>query len=835
MVSNNSLFKYTQIITFIIVLSSCSGGGGGSMQNPVSNTNSPPTTGPTYEELKAQYESNYEYQQQYGLGLIKASSAYAKGATGKNVIIGITDSGLDDNHVEIDKSRLDPRSALSYSNYTPSTSQKRHGTAVASIAAGTLSENSDTFMHGVAFDANIFFVAIELAEPDDTYEPVDLGDGPGGDPDPNYEPVDNFFEYIFELHTSRQIDVVNNSYGYSGSILDYSEQVIRNAFSKSIAAIAQSNTLPQDKTIFVWAAGNAGGYADDTLLDENGNVQCNQDYAGGSGVNFCSPEIFPGMTYYIPEIQGHSIAVVSVDENGVISDFSNRCGIASAFCIAAPGEGITIAYSTSSDDLGIFEPDAGEDNYACVSDNSCFAVGGGTSFAAPFVSGAIAVLIEYFEGQLGSTEIVERLFLTANDQGIYSNSQIYGQGLIDLEAATNPVGTMTVATARSIFGEMAPLFSTGLNAFNPALGNSIINGLQSKSLIAFDELGSPFRIPVASLIASPGINSQRLDSLGAFGNPKTETYNEDGLIYEYIQRAPINDINHFSNSYLSSFSELNQTINIIDPNTGSFISYGKNDNKHYSTKNYFNSSNIFENPYLDFTKHGILISQNLKLNTFDLTWVASIGQPEVTLEEIFLDRSMNSQLSFILSGSLLPDIQLGWLNEKDSVVGLSSSGAFNFSKNTDSYFLGIHKSFDFDKSSLSFTGYRSYVDDNTFKNSLINGMDDIETSFYKASFYVQDIFSNTDLELEHVRPLFISRGKLNIDLPVYRDRYLNLYTEDLSLQLAADQHEIVTSIKLKWNAPRGLINLRLDSVENSSYRGMVKDYLNLSLGFKYLF
>ena len=49
----------------------------------------------------------------------------------------------------------------------------------------------------------------------------------------------------------------------------------------------------------------------------------------------------------IPEIQGHSIAVVSIDESGEISDFSNRCGVAQDYCIAAPGGAITVAYPTS--------------------------------------------------------------------------------------------------------------------------------------------------------------------------------------------------------------------------------------------------------------------------------------------------------------------------------------------------------------------------------------------------------------------------------------------------------------------------------------------------------
>ena len=244
--------KYTQLLALILVLASCVGGGGGSSKLTNPQAQGPaPDPGPSYDDLKAKYESNYEYQQQYGLALMNASSAYARGSTGKNITIGITDSGLDVSHVEIDGARIDPGSYLSYSNYTPNTRQKRHGTMVASVAAGILSENSDTPMHGVAFNADIFFVAIQLAEPDDTYEPIDLGDGAGGDPDPDFSGVDNFFENLFEVYTSRNIDIVNNSYGYSGNIIDYSEEVVRNAFPKTIAAIAQVGVTDADKTIFV--------------------------------------------------------------------------------------------------------------------------------------------------------------------------------------------------------------------------------------------------------------------------------------------------------------------------------------------------------------------------------------------------------------------------------------------------------------------------------------------------------------------------------------------------------------------------------------------------------
>ena len=152
--------------------------------------------------------------------------------------------------------------------------------------------------------------------------------------------------------------------GYTGVITEYTEEQLRSNFSKTIKEISQINRLDQDKTLFVWSAGNSGMYAD-------------------QGADYSSPNVFPGMPYYLPELKGHSIAVVSVDSTtGVIADSSNRCGIAKDFCLAAPGDNIVIAHSTTSADTGLYES---TDN--CILDNSCYALGGGTSYAAPFVSG----------------------------------------------------------------------------------------------------------------------------------------------------------------------------------------------------------------------------------------------------------------------------------------------------------------------------------------------------------------------------------------------------------------------------------------------------------------
>jgi len=430
----------TLALTLFALISCGGGGGGGSKNTPVlSQTPTPPVTLPSlsFDELKAQYERYYEYQSQWGLNMINASSAYARGATGAGITIGITDSGLDNSHVEISSARLSDNSALSYSNYVPNTRQKRHGTMVASVAAGKQDKTDITPMHGVAFEADVLFVAIQLAEPDPDYDPVDIGDDDGSgnvSGAPDFTGIDNFFSQLFEIYNDYDVDIVNNSYGYSGNINDYTEAQVRYAFPNTIAEMSQAGTTDSEKTIYVWAAGNAGGYAD-------------------QGVDYSSPELLAGMAHYIPEIQGHSIAVVSLDEDGQISDFSSRCGVAQDYCIAAPGGRVIGAYPTSTSDTGIYIGNTNDDNYNnCITDNSCYAVINGTSFAAPFVSGGLAVIADHFEGQLGSKEIVNRLFSTANKTGVYANKVIYGQGLMDLDAATEPVGQVSAMMSLSLSG-----------------------------------------------------------------------------------------------------------------------------------------------------------------------------------------------------------------------------------------------------------------------------------------------------------------------------------------------------------------------------------------------
>jgi hypothetical protein len=87
------------------------------------------------------------------------------------------------------------------------------------------------------------------------------------------------------------------------------------------------------------------------------------------------------------------------------------------------------------------------------------------------------------KGQLGSQEIVSRLFATANKKGIYADKAIYGQGLMDLNAATEPVGQVKRNDVTKSFWTYVPAIFSNIQLTSPSFGDAITNGIGNHSVI----------------------------------------------------------------------------------------------------------------------------------------------------------------------------------------------------------------------------------------------------------------------------------------------------------------------------------------------------------------
>ena len=429
------------------------------------------------EAMAEEYAVHSGFENQWGLDAIGAHRAYGhvnllegpEAAPGAGVTIGVIDSGIDAEH-PIFAGKTIHRGFLFGAE--PETGERfSHGTAVASIAAGGRSPDPNA-PHGVAWGADLAVWAIPLGEPDQVYEPIPLATLARADPGFSY-----MFGKVFAWRDEgNDLDILNLSFGYDGLIDGYSEEDFRANFSATIATLAQADA--PEKTILLWAAGNANNDA-----CEAGVANCVNGV-----VDAVSVGVLPGLVARIEELQGHSIAVVALaPEGGAITDFSNRCGLAAEFCIAAPGEDVALAY------FGPRETEVGVQGYAR---------GRGTSYATPMVSGGLAVMKQLFRDQLSNEELVSRLFATADRTGIYADRAIYGQGRMDLGAATSPVGVLEVPLATGIAtAAHASLGSTGLR-LGTAFGDGLAAAFDGDELMALDDYGAPFWYDMADFAAT---------------------------------------------------------------------------------------------------------------------------------------------------------------------------------------------------------------------------------------------------------------------------------------------------------------------------------------------
>ena len=301
--------------------------------------------------------------------------------------------------------------------------------------------------------------------------------------------------------------------------------------------------------------------ADDSVLTvlRKGSVVTATSLASVAGL----PYYFPDMTLNnlavaaVDEFyQGHVMTVVDGEtlSQSPIARFSNPCGEgASSFCLVAPGvadyeyglaEYAEIATTVSSCNLTRFPFPGGGTYIECDTDDGHaevlailaaekfrtglgsgfllapetedftrresqlptvgYDVGVGTSFAAPMVSGALALMKSYFmlgtdcgaggECGLGSHELTERILATADRRGIYADASIYGSGLLDLKNALSPQGELRLLLGHSVKDSSSYLLSQSGLRPGAALGDSALRALGGVRLAAFDEMNAPFPV-----------------------------------------------------------------------------------------------------------------------------------------------------------------------------------------------------------------------------------------------------------------------------------------------------------------------------------------------------
>lgn len=114
-----------------------------------------------------------------------------------------------------------------------------------------------------------------------------------------------------------------------------------------------------------------------------------------------------------------------------------------------------------------------------INENGTAVLASGTSYAAPAVAGAVALLAQAFP-TLTSNQIVDLILTSARDLGAAGVDNVYGYGLLDLASAFAAKGSTSVA------GTTIPVSTTLANGtLSAPMGDATVGGLSTVVLDAY--------------------------------------------------------------------------------------------------------------------------------------------------------------------------------------------------------------------------------------------------------------------------------------------------------------------------------------------------------------
>ena len=431
-----------------------------------------------------------EYYKSRTVDSVKASSAWSRGYTGKGSVIAIIDSGIDTKNTEF-ANRV--KLIQDFSGSGTINDNIGHGTHVAGIAAAAY---NGTGVVGVAFDSQLLIGKI-------TNNGLSLGT--------------TILKGITWANANNA-DVANLSLNSTLSASALNAKLI----APGIYTTKHTNTANlagginptewanamKGNMVLVIAAGNdntawTGGLSQiATATDKSGNLvlggrvivagNWNEQSNAGLGPN-----------------SNGAATLCQVLVAGVCQDKYKM----SQFYLLAPGVGISSTVPTAINKSGLLNMT-------------------GTSMAAPAISGGVAIIHQMWP-QMTGANIAQLLFVTANKNLPGYDPNKYGQGLMDLERATRPVGTLGIPTTGRLSGPTTTAIQPVLVTTSGSAGTGKINGV-----MLVDSFQRDFYMPGKTLtaynnqsyfnVAQAAMPYQTGNNYSQFNNYTDYVHNETG-------------------------------------------------------------------------------------------------------------------------------------------------------------------------------------------------------------------------------------------------------------------------------------------------------------------
>ncbi len=428
---------------------------------------------------------------------------------------------------------------------------------------------------------------------------------------------------------------------------------------------AYLTTLKNNDVAYVSAAGNGG---DDNIGDPIGADHFNNhDTAQNLSLQ--------------TDISNQVLHVIALNNSGSIASFSNYPGSCDD---VAPGADEECIFTTMDDIQGSFISAPGTSISAADGGSiDGDSVKNGTSMATPAVSGGLAVLLSAWN-QLTPKQAVSILKQSANNTGLYSDRATYGVGLMDLQAALQPLGDLQSSSSSSS-STSHPLGSSSVEVSSELGGLSEVTALSSVAY--FDDYDRDFAVDVSSMIE---VKKQAVEWNGFWSNQHQIQRVHETKDYKLRLSLNPNSKNGFDTLSLTT---KNQTIHFANNSSNQFYNqqFVPNINKFVDTRNVktFGPSLGISQNYSDTVSFHY--SHQSDLNTFN------------TNDSSLTDRKQHSQ-TVGLSVNLTDHFRLGLstniLQQDNQALNSSGSGTLSFGDQNTSQYQALNLSYLSGQSSL---------------------------------------------------------------------------------------------------------------------------------------
>ncbi len=644
-----------------------------------------------------------------------------------------------------------------------------HGTHIAGIIAGS---KNDQGMHGVAFENAELVVA-------------------------SWDLETNIDETVKKM-VADGVKVFNNSWNSDvdsqGNRIDIDD--VKRLPYMDLDGVKAYAYAAKNKAVWVQATGNEGR-SQPSIYSGLGNLDL-KDY-GYSG---------PGK-YEVPYL-----AVTALDQTkirndapmGIIASYSNYCGKAQNWCIAAPG-----TFIESS--LGL------KDGTGAMS---------GTSMATPVVSGSIALLKGYYPW-LNAQNIAYILLETANDEGEYADASIYGQGALDLGAAVStPIGDLGLPQGQNLDNVIS---ARGSKLYASSVMQNKLLKSMPKTITAYDALKRPFKYDTKKLIDtthSTSANLKNAVSRLALGDSGKKVIKDEKTGFAF---SSVEGLDSKGNKHLTTAEVVRET-----EDGATRFYYAENSKYMDVDEALVNSSN----PYFNMREaYGAENTMNLS-DSSRLKLSLQAGENGLYERDEDLDKhsfdersyAMGAEYSFNLTDYLELSTLGGMLFEEDAMLGLNGVGGLGLS-DSSTYYMGVKAKLDLTSNiSLLLAYYRGYT---SGSDSALMSISDLETeSFMIASEY--SFNQNDKIGLMLSSPMSVVKGTSSFLYSNGRDNNSNrAYLSKLKTSLRPEAKEYDLGIYFKSKPQEDLaLSGKVEARFNADGQKGVVDYLGV-VGAQYSF